>query len=115
MLRRFEMDKIRENVSEAKVVAFEDTLRGCHRFIPQLMHSVVARNLSDTGISIVWEHAYESAESYDEYLRHPYHICVLDRYLLPDAPDLITRDNGLRLGLLGYEIDTPDFLVQDGI
>ena len=115
MQRRFEMYKIRDDVPEARVVELEEILRGCGRYIPQLMYSVVARNLSDTGISLVWEHAYESAKSYEEYMRHPYHICVLDRYLLPDAPGLIIENDGLGLGLLGYEIEEPTFLRRDGI
>jgi hypothetical protein len=109
------MYKIRDDVPEARVVELEEILRGCGRYIPQLLYSVVARNLSDIGISLVWEHAYESAESYEEYMRHPYHICVLDRYLLPDAPGLIIENDGLGLGLLGYEIEEPAFLRRDGI
>ena len=44
-------------------------------------------NLSDAPVQLVWEHAYESPEAYRRYMVHPYHAVVIDRYLLPDAPE----------------------------
>jgi len=47
---------------------------------------------------------------------HPYHICILDRYLLPEAPECITASRKeLRLGLLGYEIDGAPFRRSGGV
>ena len=38
---------------------------------------------------------------------HPYHAVVIDRYLLPDAPERIVIDGPLGAGLYGYGCDTP--------
>jgi hypothetical protein len=46
----------------------------------------------------------------------PYHICILDRYLLPEAPECITASRReLMLGLMGYEIDGAPFRTDAGI
>jgi len=47
---------------------------------------------------------------------HPFHVCVLDRYLLPENPECITESRReLAIGLLGYETDQPDFRADGGI
>ncbi len=115
MQRRFEMYALREGVTDATVEEFLAILRGCGDYIPELLDSIAARTRSGAGVDLVWEHAYESAESYAAYMRHPYHICVLDRYLLPDAPGLITGNGPRGLGLLGYETATPRHRVQGGV
>lgn len=115
MLRRFEMYKMREGTSPETVAELEEILRGCGRYIPQVLHSVVGTNLTDAGVEMVWEHAYESAETYyRQYMCHPYHICVFDRYLLPDSPGRVIENDSTGLGLVGYEIDAPTFYCKDG-
>ena len=50
------------------------------------------------------------------YMCHPYHICLLDRYLLPECPECITASRpGAGVGLLGYEIDGARFRHDSGI
>ena len=87
MLRRFEMYKMRDGTSAETVAELEEVLRGCGAYIPQVLHSVVGSNLTDANVDMVWEQAYESRETYyEQYMCHPYHICVFDRYLLPEGP-----------------------------
>jgi hypothetical protein len=116
MLRRFEMYKFRKGTSEATIDHVATVLRECGRYIPEVLDSVAARNLSDTDIDLIWENAYESPESYARYMRHPYHICILDRYLLPDHPEcVIGPPEDLGLGLLGYEIARPEYRRARGL
>ncbi len=116
MLRRFEMYKMRDGTSAETVAELEEVLRGCGKYIPQVLHSVVGSNLTYTDVDMVWEQAYESRETYyEQYMRHPYHICVFDRYLLPDSPGRVVENGSLGLGLVGYEIDSPAYLRKDGI
>ena len=65
-------------------------LRRTGWFIPEVLDSAVGQNRSSAGVDLVWEHSYESPEAYARYMCHPYHICILDRYLLPEAPECIT-------------------------
>ena len=115
MQRRFEMYRIRDDVPRTVVDEFTHILRHCSEYIPQLLDSAASLLPTKSGINFVWEHAYQSAEAYEEYMCHPYHICVLDRYLLPDAPGLITASAESRLGLLGYEIDDPVYRRDEGV
>jgi hypothetical protein len=47
---------------------------------------------------------------------HPYHICILDRYLLPEAPECITASRReLQIGLMGYAIEGAPFRRDGGI
>lgn len=115
MQRRFEMYRIREDVPRAVVDEFTEILRHCGEYIPQLLDSAAAEIPAARGVNFVWEHAYRSADEYEEYMCHPYHICVLDRYLLPDAPGLITERDDSQLGLLGYEIDEPVYRRNEGV
>jgi hypothetical protein len=119
MLRRMEMYKIRSDVPKHVVSQLEGILLNCQNFVPQLRHSVVARNMSDVDVTIIWEHAFDSAEAYDIYVAHPYHACILDRYLFPDSPEVVTEqvmgENNLGIGLLGYEIDGAEYYRESGI
>ena len=115
MLRRFEIYKVRSDVPSDLVDKFETALRDCGRYIPEVLHSVVGRNLSQASVTHVWEHGYASPESYQRYMQHPYHACILDRYLLHDNPERITEDNRLRGGLLGYEIEEPEYYMAGGV
>ncbi len=114
--RRFEMYGIPAGASEQARRHLADVLRDTGRFIPEVLDSAVGWNTSSTPIDLVWEHAYASAESYAAYMRHPFHICVLDRYLLPDSPERVTEGRSeLQLGLMGYEIDEPRFRAREGV
>lgn len=115
MQRRFEMYRIRDDVPRAVVAEFTEILRHCGEYIPQLLDSVTGELPAERGVNFIWEHAYRSAEEYEAYMCHPYHICVLDRYLLPDAPGLIAEHEDSQLGLLGYEIDGPVYRRSEGI
>lgn len=115
MLRRFEIYKVRHDAPQGTVARMERSMRECGRFIPEVLHSVVGRNLSQADAQVIWEHAYESPEAYDRYMEHPYHANILDRYLLHDSPERITEDNGLACGLVGYEIAKPDYYMNRGV
>jgi hypothetical protein len=114
MQRRFEIYSVRPDVPRKKVREMEGILRNCGRFVPEVLHSVVATNLSKAPVQVVWEHAYESAEAYDRYMVHPYHANLLDRYLLHDCPERITTANDLACGLVGYECDQPIYYMSRG-
>jgi len=109
------MYRVREDVPRTVVDEFTEILRHCGEYIPQLLDSAAAKIPAAHGVNFIWEHAYRSAEEYEEYMRHPYHICVLDRYLLPDSPGLITERDDSQLGLLGYEIDEPVYRRSEGV
>ena len=93
MLRRFQLYTVRRNVSEHAISNMANLFSNCGRFIPEVLHSFVGRNLSKTSVHLIWEHAYESPEAYERYLAHPYHASVLDRYVLHDSPERITTAN----------------------
>jgi ribosomal protein L39E len=114
MLRRFEAYHVRPDVPEAIVRHFERVLWECGRYIPQVLHSVVGHNRSRNGVTHVWEHSYASPESYQQYMVHPYHANILDRYLLHDNPERITGDPGIGGGLFGYEIERPGYFMSHG-
>jgi hypothetical protein len=114
MLRRFEMYSIRDGAPAAAVEKLRAALRDCSRFIPEVRHSAVGTNLSRAPLHLVWDHAYESADAYRCYMVHPFHACVLDRYLLSDSPERIVSDNGLGAGLVGYACDAPVFYLGRG-
>ncbi|MCH2170514.1 Dabb family protein [Myxococcota bacterium] len=115
MQRRFEMYRLRDDVDPKIVHKLERILRGCGRFIPEVLDSATGRSLGEADVTLVWENAYESAESYSRYMRHPYHICILDRYLLPESPQCILAGGEPGVGLMGYEIDTPLYRRTRGI
>jgi hypothetical protein len=116
VLRRFEMYSFRKGVTDAQIDHVASVLRGCGRYIPEVLDSVASRNLGETDIDLIWENAYESLESYNRYMRHPYHISILDRYLLPENPEcVIAPPQEMGLGLLGYEIDRPDYRRTHGL
>lgn len=116
MLRRFEMYGFHERTTPAQIDELARVLRRTGLFIPEVLDSAVGRNRSDADVDLVWEHAYEDPPAYAHYMCQPYHICVLDRYLLPEAPECITASRReLQLGLLGYEIDGAPFRRAGGI
>lgn len=116
MLRRFEMYRLRSDVSRRAGAELKNALTDCSRFIPEMLDSAVGWNrTASTPVNLVWEHAYESTEAYARYMRHPYHICILDRYLLPDSPERVIVNDEHGIGLLGYEIDAPIYRRKTGM
>jgi hypothetical protein len=116
MLRRLETYGFHPDTTPEQIDELARVLRRTGWFIPEVLDSAVGRNRSSAGVDLVWEHAYESPDAYARYMCHPYHICILDRYLLPEAPKCITASRReLMLGLMGYEIDDAPFRVDGGI
>jgi hypothetical protein len=114
--RRFEMYGLPADASDEARRHLAVVLRDTGRYIPEVLDSAVGWNTSSTPIDLVWEHSYASAASYADYMHHPFHICVLDRYLLPDSPERVTEGRSeLQLGLVGYAIDEPAFRATEGI
>jgi Stress responsive A/B Barrel Domain len=71
MLRRWEMYGFADAVTEDQIDGLAGILRGCGRYIPEVLDSAVGRNGSNADITLVWEHSYEDAEAYARYIRHP--------------------------------------------
>ncbi len=115
MLRRFEVYALRPDAPEDRVRALEAACRDCGRFIPEVLDGAVGTNLSAAPVQLVWEHAYASPEAYHRYMVHPYHAVVIDRYLLPDAPERIAIDGPLGAGLYGYACETPSYRMTGGV
>ena len=116
MLRRFEMYGFRESTAPEQVDELARVLRRTNQFIPEVLHNAVGRNESEADVELVWEQAYEGPEAYARYMCHPYHICVLDRFLLPESPECITAPRAqLGLGLMGYEIGDAAFQCRSGV
>jgi len=114
MMRRFEIYPVDPAAPQVAKEAMNVGIRDCGKFIPELMHSAIGHAESDTSLNFVWEHAYESPQAYQRYMAHPYHAAILDRFLLNDSPERIILDNPYGLGLVGYDIDTPEYLLPDG-
>jgi hypothetical protein len=116
MLRRLETYGFHPDTTPEQIDELARVLRRTGWFIPEVLDSAVGRNRSSAGVDLVWEHSYESPASYAKYMCEPYHICILDRYLLPEAPECITASRReLMLGLMGYEIDGAPFRRDAGI
>ncbi len=116
MLRRFEIYTMSEGAAAEKERALESAFRRCGDFIPEMLHSVVGKNLSDARVQMVWEHAYESPEAYQRYMVHPFHANILDRYLLNDCPERIVADSPLGDGtLVGYSCEGPVYFMDHGL
>jgi hypothetical protein len=114
MLRRWEIYALAPNVTREQVEEMEERLLEARRFLPELLYSAVGYNQSSADYDIAWEHAYESPESYQRYMVHPYHSNVIDRYLLNDSPERIVTDSDLDAGLVGYSCEGPVFYLPSG-
>jgi len=114
MLRRFEIYSLDPRAPPDKVAAMHASMRNARRYIPEVLHSAVGYNKSDVGLHFVWEHAYESPESYQRYMVHPFHANIYDRYLLNDCPERIVTDNAYDVGLLGYSCTAPSYFLPPG-
>jgi Stress responsive A/B Barrel Domain len=116
MLRRFESYAFDETATAEQIAELASALRRCGEFIPEVRDSIVGTNQSEADVALVWEHAYEDPDAYARYMCHPYHICVLDRFLLPESPECITAPRAqLGIGLMGYEIDDEPFRYDSGV
>lgn len=116
MLRRFESYAFADTTSPEQIAELTRVLQRAGEFIPEVLLSAVGRNESDADVELVWEHAYHGPDAYARYMCHPYHICVLDRYLLPESPECITAPRAqLGLGLLGYEVEGAPFHLDRGV
>jgi len=116
VLRRFESYAFHEAATAEQIADLVSVLRRCGQFIPEVRDSRVGLNQSEADVALVWEHAYESPEAYARYMCHPYHICELDRFLLPESPECITAPRAqLGIGLLGYEIADAPFRRDAGV
>jgi hypothetical protein len=116
VLRRFEIYTMRDGVPPEHERALETAFRRCGDFIPEMLHSVVGKNLSEVPVHMVWEHAYESPAAYQRYMVHPFHANILDRYLLNDCPERIVADSPLGDGtLVGYSCDGPVYFMDHGV
>jgi hypothetical protein len=93
----------------------EVACRRCGRFVPEVLDGATGRNLSESPVQLVWEHAYEDADAYRRYMVHPYHAAVLDRYLLHDSPERVVTVNALGAGLVGYQCAEPVYRMADGV
>lgn len=114
MLRRFEIYSLAPNAPQEKVEAMHASMRNAQRYIPEVLHSAVGYNKSDVALNFVWEHAYESSESYKRYMIHPFHANIYDRYLLNDSPERIVTNNPYDVGLLGYSCESPLYFLTNG-
>jgi hypothetical protein len=114
MLRRFEIYSMDPNARPEKVEAMRASMRNAQRYIPEVLHSAVGYNKSDVALNFVWEHAYESSETYKRYMIHPFHANIYDRYLLNDSPERIVTNNPYDVGLLGYSCDSPIYFLTNG-
>jgi len=116
MLRRFESYAFDDQATAEQIADLVSALRQCGEFIPEVRDSIVGVNESDTDVALVWEHTYVDPDAYARYMCHPYHICVLDRYLLPESPECITAPRAqLGIGLMGYEIADGSFRCASGV
>jgi Stress responsive A/B Barrel Domain len=111
MLRRFEIYSLDPKAPQEKIAAMHASMRNAQHYIPEVLHSAVGYNKSDVALHFVWEHAYESPQSYQRYMVHPFHANIYDRYLLNDSPERIVTDNPYDVGLLGYSCDAPTYLL----
>jgi hypothetical protein len=109
------MYRLRPDASPESRVGLVRALRDCARYIPEVLDSAVGWNRSPAAIDLIWEQAYADPEAYERYMRHPFHICVLDHFLLPDNPEAILAPSDLGLGLLGYTTATPEYRASQGV
>jgi hypothetical protein len=116
VLRRFESYAFADRTTPEQIGELTRVLQRAGEFIPEVLYSAVGRNESEADVELVWEHAYDGPDAYARYMCHPYHICELDRYLLPESPECITAPRPrLGLGLFGYEVEGEPFRVDRGV
>ena len=111
-LRRFEIYSF--SGSDEAVEGFAEASRYCSRFIPEVLHSAIGRFSGQTALNFVWEQAFASPQAYQRYMEHPYHAARLDRYLMIDSPECIATDNGLGVGLIGFQCKAGEYFLASG-
>jgi len=114
MLRRFEIYSIADRAPRADVDHLVRATRDCARFIPEVLHCAVGWNRADNPLHFVWEQAFASPADYQRYMEHPFHANLLDRFLMADSAERVTRNNGIGAGLLGYACDTAEYYQPRG-
>ena len=92
-----------------------EACRRCGHHIPEVLDSAVGINLSEAPVDLVWEHAFADAAAYRRYMVHPYHVVVLDRYLLADSPERVVADDTLGAGLVGYACTQPSYRTSGAV
>jgi hypothetical protein len=113
VIRRFETYAFVPGTADDARRAVAAALGESGRYIPEVRHSAVGWNRSEEPAELVWEHAYDSPESYRRYMVHPYHADMIDRYVLPDSPERVVEP--LRgAGLFGYHVEEPSFVLPSG-
>lgn len=113
MIRRFETYAFLPGTPDEARLVLAEVLGVCGHYIPEVLHNAVGWNASDAPAELVWEHAYESPESYRRYMVHPYHADMIDRYVLPDSPER-TVEAVTGAGLFGYHTDSTAFVLPAG-
>ena len=113
MIRRFETYAFLAGISDEQRLELAEVLFAAGSYIPEVRQSAIGWNSSTSPAELVWEHAYESPESYRRYMVHPYHADMIDRYVLPDSPERIVEPM-TGAGLFGYHVDEPTFLLPPG-
>jgi hypothetical protein len=114
MLRRYEIYQVDPNASKEVVAVMDKSMRHAQRWIPEVLHSAVGYNKSPVGLSFVWEHGYEDSAAYKRYMVHPFHANIYDRYLLNDSPERAVVNNPYDVGLLGFNIEGPQYFLPSG-
>jgi stress responsive alpha/beta barrel protein len=104
VIRRFETYAFLPGTSSEAKARLGDVLASSGRFIPEVLHSSVGWNRSEASAELVWEHVFESPESYRRYMVHPYHVDLIDRYVLADSPERVVH-TATGAGLFGYHCD----------
>lgn len=112
ILRRFEMYSFAG--TEAEIAGFAHAASECARYIPEVLYSAIGRITGAPPLNFAWEQAYASPETYQSYMKEPYHAALLDRYLMIDSPECIATDNGLGVGLIGYRAEPSEFFLPAG-
>ena len=113
MLRRFEIYSLDLQAPPESLKVMRTRMKNAQRYIPEVLNSAVGDNQSDVGVHFIWEHAYESVDSYKRYMIHPFHANVYDRYLLNDSPERLVTNNAYDVGLLGYRCPSPVYFLEN--
>lgn len=103
MIRRFETYAFLPDVPSELRDALAMVLAEAGRHIPEVLHCAVGWNRSEAPAELVWEHAFASAETYRRYMVHPYHVEMIDRYVLADSPERIVEP-AKGAALFGYHV-----------
>lgn len=104
MIRRFETYAFLPATTAVDEGRLATVLADADRYIPEVLHCGVGWNRSEAPARLIWEHAFASAESYQHYMVHPYHVEMIDRHVLADSPER-TVEPAKGAGLFGYHCE----------